>query len=762
MPRDIDPAWNYGEAVENNRLKIKCKFCGKVTNGGITRFKHHLGHISGNVAGCTEVPREIREQMKTLVGQNKARKIEIKEKRQQDVDAARYDVFGDEGFDDEDAQMEAARRESFMSHQEEYERHAFAGSSKYYDAGGSSAVPSRGKGIAGAMRRAFSTRERDVDVEIISTRRAVPPSIDPLAHRKEGAKQPNISSVMKGVMKGARDRLAKATAKWLIHKSIPPTAIDAPYFQTILDVAAEAGRGIQSPSVYDVGTKYLEEEYKEIKVVDSVGEENVVQIVTNNGANFKAAGRMLENKRPHLFWTPCATHCIDLIMEDIGKKKKIAEVIKACYFLNPEFYYPNAQQHSDAIDTELRVGLREVLKKLLGVDDSIEAIQEISTYTQRRGGFADPLAMRAIGKMPPADWWTNFGEDTPMLRKAAARILSQVTTSSNYEKNWSTFSLIHTKSRNRLTMQKLNKLVYYHYNLKLRNRTRERRASDDPNYCPISLDHIFREDDPLLPWIAEIEDPLLDSDPDFQEEVRDLLDEDIGGAEGAPLGGEGSSAQPQGPQPQPRGKEPAHAMSSSEKTSTTVSSSSHGGGDGGDGAGDTSGTGATSEYYQHDQEDVIPIEEVHDFPERMEGTIGYQRRRRPPAPGGSNEQGGGIGGQQAASWAESYPSYSGQGPSQYFDYFPYGQPGQVQQGEEQSSTSGSYSYGDYGETQYSRYPPPPPPPSSFDAGAAAFFGFVDPNAHQYQIPYGATRNDNNDGDEDSHSPLNLGRRSFWW
>ena len=199
-----------------------------------------------------------------MVGQNKATKVEIKEKRQQDVDAARYDVFGDEGFDDEDAQMEAARRESIMSHQEEHERRTFAGS-KYYDAGSSSAQPSKGKGIAGAMRRAFSTRSRDVDVEIISSRKAVPPSVDPLAHRKEGAKQPNTSSVMKRAMKSARDRLAKATTKWLIHKNIPPTAIDSPYFQTILDVAAEAGRGIQSPSVYDVGTKYLEEEYKEIK-----------------------------------------------------------------------------------------------------------------------------------------------------------------------------------------------------------------------------------------------------------------------------------------------------------------------------------------------------------------------------------------------------------------------------------------------------------------------------------------------------------------
>ena len=74
-------------------------------------------------------------------------------------------------------------------------------------------------------------------------------------------------------------------------------------------------------------------------------------------------------------------------------------------------------------------------------------------------------------------------------------------------------------------------------------------------------------------------------------------------AEEDPLGGEGTSAQPH---PQSKGKELAHVVSSSEKTSTTVSSSSHGGGDGAR----VSGTSATSEYYQHDQEDAIPIKDV--------------------------------------------------------------------------------------------------------------------------------------------------------
>jgi hypothetical protein len=55
------------------------------------------------------------------------------------------------------------------------------------------------------------------------------------------------------------------------------------------------------------------------KRIDAIGRDKVVQIVTDNGANFKAAGRFLERKIPHLFWTPCAAHCLDLMLEDIGK-----------------------------------------------------------------------------------------------------------------------------------------------------------------------------------------------------------------------------------------------------------------------------------------------------------------------------------------------------------------------------------------------------------------------------------------------------------
>ncbi|PNX62104.1 HAT family dimerization domain containing protein, partial [Trifolium pratense] len=46
-------------------------------------------------------------------------------------------------------------------------------------------------------------------------------------------------------------------------------------------------------------------------IVEEVGEENVVQVVTFISPAFKAAGEMLMAKRTRLYWTPCATHCIE-------------------------------------------------------------------------------------------------------------------------------------------------------------------------------------------------------------------------------------------------------------------------------------------------------------------------------------------------------------------------------------------------------------------------------------------------------------------
>ncbi|KAM0877320.1 hypothetical protein ACQ4PT_035580 [Festuca glaucescens] len=63
------------------------------------------------------------------------------------------------------------------------------------------------------------------------------------------------------------------------------------------------------------------------KRIEDVGKENVVQVVTDNGANYKAAGKLLMERIPTLYWSPCACHCLDLMLEDIGKLKAFKKPI---------------------------------------------------------------------------------------------------------------------------------------------------------------------------------------------------------------------------------------------------------------------------------------------------------------------------------------------------------------------------------------------------------------------------------------------------
>ena len=72
--------------------------------------------------------------------------------------------------------------------------------------------------------------------------------------------------------------------------------------------------------------------------VEQIGEANVVQVVSDNGFNYVLAGKLLEAKRPNLYWTPCAAHCIDLILEDIGKIPRIAKTLERAIQLTGYIY----------------------------------------------------------------------------------------------------------------------------------------------------------------------------------------------------------------------------------------------------------------------------------------------------------------------------------------------------------------------------------------------------------------------------------------
>jgi hypothetical protein len=53
-------------------------------------------------------------------------------------------------------------------------------------------------------------------------------------------------------------------------------------------------------------------------VVAYVGENNIVQIITNNGSSYKKACRYLTNEYMHIAWQPCLAHTINLMLKTLG------------------------------------------------------------------------------------------------------------------------------------------------------------------------------------------------------------------------------------------------------------------------------------------------------------------------------------------------------------------------------------------------------------------------------------------------------------
>ena len=66
------------------------------------------------------------------------------------------------------------------------------------------------------------------------------------------------------------------------------------------------------------------------EVVEEVGVANVVQVITDNASNYVLASKLLEEKHITIFWTPCAAHCIDLMLEYIGKLGWFKKYVAAC------------------------------------------------------------------------------------------------------------------------------------------------------------------------------------------------------------------------------------------------------------------------------------------------------------------------------------------------------------------------------------------------------------------------------------------------
>jgi hypothetical protein len=73
--RKSDPGWKYNFLVDpKDKNSVTCKFCKKVTNGGIFRAKAHQIGGNRNVRACHLCPKEVQDELRAYMTKQKMKK----------------------------------------------------------------------------------------------------------------------------------------------------------------------------------------------------------------------------------------------------------------------------------------------------------------------------------------------------------------------------------------------------------------------------------------------------------------------------------------------------------------------------------------------------------------------------------------------------------------------------------------------------------------------------------------------------------------
>uniref|UniRef100_A0A0R0I4P9 BED-type domain-containing protein n=1 Tax=Glycine max TaxID=3847 RepID=A0A0R0I4P9_SOYBN len=281
------PGWKYCHPlVKEDTNTIVCNYCGKITNGGIMRAKEHLVGKLGNVASCKKTPPDVIEKLKGYIA-NKKSGITYSSTSSGNMPNIR------------DFEFES------MDKNEVLKVHQYIACFWYR------------AGLSFNLIKLKCFENMVVAIGQYGPHLPIPSYHDIRVSllKKEVEYTENL---MKGYREQWTDRKQRCIINFLVN--------------------SQAGtmffKSVDGFDFVKIGEKLFE---LLDAIMEKVGEENVVQVVIDNGSNYVSASKLLEDKRKHIYWTPCAAHYIDLMLEDTGKlpliRKRIRRTINLVGFI---------------------------------------------------------------------------------------------------------------------------------------------------------------------------------------------------------------------------------------------------------------------------------------------------------------------------------------------------------------------------------------------------------------------------------------------
>lgn len=317
-----DPTWEHCTKLSDDRkgrLQVKCKYCGKTNWGGVYRMKHHLAGTSKDTEPCVECPEDVRNFFINYLH-------EAQKKKKKKVDSC----FGD----DENVDVEIDEISPLSIKEKEIDETSQKRQRTMLDFVKRDTVLPKN-----TFNTVWKAKEReDVCQDICRCfyANSLPFNLvkDPffitmlnsVAEYGKGFIPPSYHEVRVTFFKKEVESISKLVEKYKDEwKKTGCTLILDGWTdnkdRSMTNFLVNSPRGtvfLKSVDTSDI-FKNVDNLFELIdSMVEEIGEENVVQVVTDSAPTYVKAGEMLMMKRKKLFWNPCAAHCLDLILSDIG------------------------------------------------------------------------------------------------------------------------------------------------------------------------------------------------------------------------------------------------------------------------------------------------------------------------------------------------------------------------------------------------------------------------------------------------------------
>lgn len=364
-----DPAWKHCQMFKDgDRVQLKCIYCGKIfRGGGIHRIKEHLACQKGNASTCHQVPDDVRQAM-----QQSLDCVVVKKRRKQKI---ADDLNGTSSIircsnDDVDTYNNECTVNT--------EVHMITNPNALEP--NSRLMSPREEGMS---VRVLKKRKRG--------RPPKNPLASPDANDGDGHIV-RVNEIEAPLKKG-NCQVHLAIGRFLYDIGVPLDAANSVYFQPMIDAIASEGTGLVGPSYNDLRGWILKSAVDEVKgdmdycerawgrsgcsvlveecskgmmglnflvyspegtmffksvdvtnimgsiegmfellkqIVEEVGVRNVLQVITPNEEFYASAGKRLSDTYPTLYWAPCASSSIILMLEDLGKFEWINSTLEQC------------------------------------------------------------------------------------------------------------------------------------------------------------------------------------------------------------------------------------------------------------------------------------------------------------------------------------------------------------------------------------------------------------------------------------------------